>query len=308
MFKRFSNRHLAISLGSLVVLYLISLLFGGSSQRSFDENLILLDTANVSRIEITASGEQPYSLQKEGGEWKVEVSEGNFVPIEKTPFLSILGGIKKVSARGLAAKSEDQWANFEVDESGLNLKIFQGEKKLADIYAGKSFYRPSGLMSYVRKEGEKETYMVATNLGSSFGKRPNDWRNKSLINGEWESWNMLSFNYSGDSSFQLIKTPQNLWMYSDSSATNSSEVNTFLRILSLTKGIEFADQLPQGRPEMSLAVQSLTSTPFQISAFANGRGGYLLTSTLNPGAVFDGEGLMDKIFVGPGKFTFDSGL
>lgn len=303
MFKRFSNQHLIITLGALLGLYLISFLLGGGRQRSFEENIVLLDTAKVSKLLITPSGDQPYAIRRNAGGWEVEVA-GGYAPVEQTAFRGALAAIQKLEAKGLASKKEEQWGDFEVDESGLNLKIFEGNKEVANIYAGKTFYQQSGLMSYVRKEGDKETYFAAANLQATFSKKANDWRDKKLVIGEKDSWNMLTFSYPGDSSFQLIKAGQNIWMYSDSSATNSSEVESFVRLLSFTKGIEFVESVPQGSPVMSLAVQTLSGTPFQLSAFENGAGGYWVTSTANPGAVFDGEGLIEKIFPSPQRFVF----
>ncbi len=305
MFKRFSHQQLLITLGVLLGLYLLSFLLGGSKERSFEANVLSLDTAQVSKLVLTPSGERTYRLQKNQGSWEVELAEASFARAEASKVRRALGSIARLQARGLASRNEEQWSDFGVDESGVNIKIFQGEELLGEIYGGETFYQQSGLMSYVRKEGEKETLMVPANLKASFGKKPNDWRDKALVLGDRNSWNMLTFTYEGDSSFQMIKNGQNQWMYSDSTASNSSEVGSYIRKLALTKGITFADRLPGGRPSMSLSVQSFTGPPFEIAAYEEGQGAYLITSTANPGAVFEGEGLINEIFVSPQTFAFD---
>ena len=56
MFKRFDNRQLMISMGALAVLYLLTMAFGGTADRTFKKTLVSIDTAAVSSILINPPG------------------------------------------------------------------------------------------------------------------------------------------------------------------------------------------------------------------------------------------------------------
>lgn len=305
MFKRFTNRQLLITLGALVALYLLSLAFGGRSERTFRQTIAALDSAKVTQMIIAPGGSQELvTLNKNGSQWQVKLADGRFVPTAPDVVERALGQISFLEAKQLVSKKEEQWSEYKVDSAGTRVQVMQGTEKALDLILGRFEYRTTG-MNYTRLSGEDETYMVNGFLEASFNKQTNDWRDKTILKGSTNDWTALMFTYPADSSFDLMKGEDNNWILPDSSALNNTEISSYLTSIANLNGTEFVDATPSvSTPMFQLAIQSMSAGLIQIKAFEDPVHGFLINSSLNPLAYFKGDagGLVEKVFVGLPRF------
>lgn len=305
MFKRFTTRQLLITLGVLVGLYLISLMFGGRSERTFRQTIAALDSAKVTQILITPGGGQELvTLNKNGSQWQVKLPNERFAPTADGMVERALGQISFLEAKQLVSRNEDQWGEYKVDTAGTRVQVMQGTEMALDVILGRFEYRTTG-MTYTRLSGESETYMVNGFLESSFNRKTNDWRNKTVVKGNQNDWGSLTFTYPADTSFQILKGLNNSWILPDSTELNTSEVNTYLGALANLNGTDFVEATPSvATPTFQLAIQSSTAGMIEVKAFPDPEHGYLISSSQNPMAFFSGNagGLTEKVFVGIAKF------
>lgn len=304
MFKRFSNKQLIIVLGSLTVLYLLSLVLGGKSERTFKKTISAIDTAKVNLIRITPPNVSPVLLSRAGNEWTVQIDGGVQAPTSPGAVKSALASIAFLEAKQLVSRNEDKWGEYKVDTAGTRVEVLTGEKKSLDLVLGRFEYKQTGMMSYVRENGSDETYLVNGFLESSFNRKADDWRNKTLLKGPQSEWMSITFTYPGDSSFQIIKAADNTWMLSDSGALNTSEVNSWLSAAANTNGTAFSEKPPVITAPLYQVTVQTTSGLVEVKAFEDENNQFILTSSQNPGANFaDATGdIVKKLFVSKTKF------
>ncbi|MDX2249363.1 MAG: DUF4340 domain-containing protein [Bacteroidia bacterium] len=304
MFKRFSNKQIIAVLGVLSALYLLALAFGGKSERTFKKTLSALDTTLVSEILITPPGGGQVKLSRSAGNWSVQLPGGTQAPVVSGMATRALESIAFLDAKQLVSRSETQWSEYKVDTAGTQVTVFAGKDKVLDLILGRFEYKQTGMMSYVRENGEAETYLVNGFLESSFNRKTDDWRNKTILKGPQSQWTSVAFLYPADSSFQMIKKADNTWVMSDSSALNPTEVNTWLNAAANTNGSTFVDNPPAvATPIFQMMVQA-TAGPIEVKVYEDANYKFLLSSTQNPGVYFsDTDGaIVKKLFVGKTKF------
>lgn len=299
MFKRFTNRQLALFLLAVLTLYGLSLGFGGSAERTFDKTLSVLDTAQVQALRIEQNG-QSLRLSRTGTGWQVELPNGELAPTADGKVARALGSIATLEAQRLVSRSEEDWREFQVgDSAGTRVQVQAGEQAL-DVYVGRFEYQPGGMMSYVRLAGAEETYAVSGYLQPTFAANANEWRDKTLLPKGSQQWQQIRFAYPGDSAFALVKDSAGTWRLADQPALalDQTEVSAYLTGLGNLKGQTFAPQAPSGKPAKQLSLQT-PQGPITVSAYPDGQGGYLIESSANPGAYFTGEagGVFEKLFV-----------
>ena len=294
MFKKFSNKQLSIVLAALTGLYALAWAFDTDGNQSFSRELGVIDTASVNKLNIITTDHGDLQLSKEGDLWYISDGEKRYQAAGHLAN-SALGEVSKLTATQLVANKEDQWAEYEVDEDkGIKVKITdqQGEHGLV---IGKFQYQQSGMMTYIRPAEEKEVYLVEGFLNTTFNRSIDDWRDKTLVKGPNSSWRQLSFTYPADSSFIMFKGDGNRWFLPDSTELDVTEVNRYINQLTNINGNAFVEASPSEKA-MELNISTDTD-PVVITAFSTDST-YYLTSSLNPDAVFEGEGIWERIFIG----------
>lgn len=309
MFKRFDNTQLLLALGALALLYVGAMAFGGKADRTFRKMLVVIDTTQLSKIVIQSpKADPPVELIRSGPSWQVTGADGQF-PTAAGAVPNALNSLNYLEATQLVSRDEADQAEFQVDETGTRVQVYEGEKQVADLILGKFAYKQSGMASYVRETEEDEIYAVSGYLDAAFNKGADDWRDKTLLKGTPAEWSALNFRYPADSSFQLVKGLDNTWSFSDTSiAVNSSEISSYLNGLNLTNGTNFVVRPATSTPEKELTLQLVAGGAVAVKAYRDPTHTWVLSSSLNPTAYFaDPEGnLVKKIFVEPGRFLPDS--
>lgn len=294
-----------ILLGILLVLIFVFLgkrFLGDGGERNFKEKLVSIDTSLVNRIVIQprASNGEKINLTKTGTGWEI-AKEDIKDEADINSVKNMLGNMVNMKPKRLVAKSDDKWAQYEVDDSlGTRVMAYEGDKLLTDFILGKfNFQQATRSMSnFVRLGGEPEVYSVEGFLSSAFNQEFNSFRDKTFVKATKENITSVRFEYPADSSFVLNKVASQ-WQIQGLPA-DSAAVEGYLSGLRNMAKNEFADDFsPQGKVALyRLTVSGDNMQAFTVSGFQEGDR-YILHSTLNEGAYFD-EGntkIFDKLFV-----------
>ena len=133
-----------------------------------------LDKADV--VEVTGKGKS-IRLEKKDSQWMV-ASEGGF-PADQKNANDLLGKIGQFKSTDVVATRKENHAVFEVDTTGIEVKVSAGGKVTADFIVGKP--GPDFMSSYVRPVDKDEVYRVPVYLPSIVDKGDDTWRNKTIV-------------------------------------------------------------------------------------------------------------------------------
>lgn len=319
------NKKLLYILIALLGVYGLNKLFSGKKERSFKTELIVVDTAQVTAITVFPKADEfaEVSMKKENDEWII--SKGDFSTKAVTSSInSLLEQLALIKTQRIAAKSEEKWADYEVEEGkGTRMVVYTGSKVVSDFIIGKFDFKQSPqaqqqfqqqqqptITSYVRLNGEPETYAVDGFLSMSLGQGFDAYRNKELIAITKEDINQLDFS-EGNSSYSINKSPIG-WAVNGTEVLDSTKVDSYLTALSNISGTEFVNDFDAVQHSDKLA-KSLTIKannmvePVSIHCYADSTRAkpFIIHSTLNKDGYFasDSAGIYSRIFISPNELV-----
>lgn len=323
MFKKLNVKTLIIILVILGGIYYISTLTG-DKERSFRDVLVSIDTAAVTNIVINVPKEELKITLSRTGESQWEVSgNGNIYPADKSVVKNILSHYTKMEPSRVAATTEAKWKQYEVsDSTGTRVTLKNEGKELADVYIGKfsysqppqaggqqQFQQQRGTMtSYVRLAGEEKVYAVEGFLKMAYQSDVNAFRNKSLVKVGKNDISKIEFSYP-DRRITLAKEEGD-WMMNGAPADSAKTVK-YINNISRLNSANFVDPSTQKVSDAThrVTIEGSNFSPIELKAFpaADTAINYVVTSSANPGAEFDGSKakLYEKVFVEETAFLPD---
>ena len=289
----------------------------GSDESNFNTELPSFDTSLVNKIELApAAPNAPFHLLKENNHWYVELADKQYAA---DPYLvsSVLSSMNGTNVKNVVATSSEQWETYNVtEESGTRVRFMKNNKPMADLVLGRFEYiqpksqmpdqygrRPQGeMLSYVRISDEQQVYAIDGMIAMGMGKKPEDFRNKRLVQIAKENIIEVDFSYRDGGSFQLVRD-NDKWKMGEIWADSASMV-TYLRNISSLRGKSFTDILPDVRePYSELRIISGSSDPITLKAYEQDTSNYVITSSQNPTNIFlEQKDLFEKAFVEKGYF------
>lgn len=313
------NKQLALILAGLVVLFLLIRLIKGEREvRTFKSQLFVLDTTQVNTIKLypQVENQEVITFTKDVNNWTV--AHGSIQSdIPESRIESLLGALLDIKPQRLAARSEDKWSTYQVDDS-LGTRVIledQEGKKLADLVIGKFSYRQAAPQNnfsggqpniqgwtYVRNYDEVETYATDGFLSMSFNRKFDTFRDKSLVKANPDNVKRVSIKWPGEGTFTLAKM-ENDWRMGDVIA-DSSKVAGYINQFRSLSGSEIDDTFqPSGSGDYQCTISGDNMPDVSIEAFRVDST-YRLRSSLNPSAIFvsDSSGVFSKIFKQPLHF------
>ena len=306
MSKMFSNKTLLILFAVLLIIAVLIIMKNNSgSESTFKTELIDIDSSAVSQVIIIPKGdkEKEVKLFKDNdGIWKVDIGNGKSAVIEDGKLDNIFTQVLSIKANRLVAKDDSKWKEFGVDSSATRVEFYEGNDKTLDLVIGRfSFQQPRTMNTFVRLTDEDEVYEVEGYLGITFNKKADDFRNNTIISGDMANWTNVDYEYPADSSFQLVKVGDK-WTVAGGMEIDSAATVNELRKLSNISGSGFIEDVVMDSlktPEMTLLISMLDGESVKVDAYKY-KDGYVIHSSLNPDAYFDGgkNKLLEKIFVG----------
>lgn len=129
----------------------------------------------AARIELK-DPEAEVILEKKEGVWLV-ASSANY-PADPGGIEGLLSKVKELSAGSPVSKKPEKHAIFEVDKSGLEVKVLaEDATPIAQFFVGKT--GPARASTYLRRGDSPEVYLVNERLKSTFSR--SEWRDLNIF-------------------------------------------------------------------------------------------------------------------------------
>jgi len=302
MFKKASNNLLGLVF--VVLLLVVALLFffdSGKNERTFREVLVDIDTSAVTQMLIfsKANNYQPVKVFKENNKWQVELKNGKTASVSGQKISQTFSELISIVPKRLAARNKEKWNEFQVDSAGTQVQIFEGKDLTLDIVIGRFNYQqqPQSISTYVRLHKDVDVYEVDGFLALTFNKDADAFRDGTVIKDDFNSWTQLQFDYPADSSFTLNKL-NNKW-YVNNIATDSVKTAAYLRKLSNLSQSKFVDDVRIQTEQKSMYKLTISNDKLEfidVSAYVDSTN-YVIISSENPEAKFDGKSFGSTVFV-----------
>ncbi len=293
MIKKISNLKLILGLVILVLIYLAVVYFDSSKSAPLEKQLVSIDTSKVTQLIIETTDEQ-VNLTKPAGQWQLELPSGKKVTAVASKVSSVLDRLMDISTDRLAAKEEGKWAAYQVDSTGTKLKVQEGDKLTLDMVVGQS-----GSTTYIRLAGEVEVYASDDFKGLSSYDNVNYFRDNTFLRMETDSIESISFNYPGDSAFQITNIA-GTWTIDDGTPADSAKTVDYLRKLSFKFSDDFAseDGTSVGAQIAEIEIKSMNQPQISIEAFEDATDSVIYQSSINEEAYFNDTALGEEFFIG----------
>ncbi|MEM1138136.1 MAG: DUF4340 domain-containing protein [Bacteroidota bacterium] len=301
MLRNISNTQLFIVLIALIAVYSVREFFGKPNRsKAFKANIVEIDTTAVTQVQIVKPGTS-FKLKKANVTWEVYENEKQLAKAEASKVNNALTELLSLKPSRVASRKEEKWTDFQVDSSGTQVQVFEGENKTLDLIIGRfgvKNMQARQFQTYVRLADEPEVYACEDFFGASFPSNANDYRNNKLSNIERDSIISLSYTYPADTSFSLVKNGNN-WLIKDELADSASVAN-LVRDIASASSRNFNDSFNKTgkKPQYKLIVNIAgKNEPVGIEAYQESNNWYLV-STSNPESIFSDSTLVSKLFVG----------
>ena len=293
MLNKISNLQLILGLVLLGLIYLAVVYFDSPKSEELQKQLVTIDTARVTAITI-AGPDQTVNLTLENQQWQVELKSGKKVAAVSSKVEALLDQLLRISPDRLAAKDQNKWGDYQVDSTGTEIQIKESGNTTLDMIVGQS-----GPTSYLRLAGETEVY-ASDGFGGLNNKDDIDhYRDDLFVRINTDSLTSISFNYPGDSSFQIIND-QGKWKFEDGTMADSLKTANYLNQLKLKHNQNFSDQDGStiGSPLGEIVINSKNEPQVLINAYYDTADSAVFNSSLNPTAYFNDDALGEGYFIG----------
>jgi hypothetical protein len=317
MLSKFLNtRTLLILLVILVGIYFLTTLTD-KKDRTFQSQLVQIDTAVVTKIEIlpkTGGGDE-IIMTKTGDEWTL-ASDGNSYQPDESAINNILAELVRMRTERVAATDDSKWKELEVtDSTATRVKIYEGDDLLTDLYLGKFSYtqapqqnpyqrQQARMFTHIRPAGDDKVYVVEGFIKMSVQPNLDTYRAKTLAEVDPANVTRVSFNYP-DMSFTL-SNENNTWMINGEPVDSSSTVRYLGKFRKLTSNNFIDDVTPEsGEQPYVVTIEGNNFIPIELRAMpADSVNQYVITSSLIPNSKYSGSKgkLFDRVFVKPDEF------
>ncbi|MBL4654874.1 MAG: DUF4340 domain-containing protein [Bacteroidia bacterium] len=284
------------------------------SKGTFNKDLVNVDIDKVSAIKILTKAKNEVDLIKTDGSWQVKIGENKFGKADDEKIVSAIDQIAIIKPSNLVSTDKEKYNEFQVDTSGVRVRVFEGDKRTLDIILGKFSYKSQREMyTYIRLSDADEVYSVEGLLDITFNRQLEFWRYDVIIDSDPEDWTKLTYTYPGDSSF-TIELKENGWFLDGMIQVDSNKVTKkyFSRLKYLANS-NFTDDVNASslsNPIMSLKIDVDGEEPIVVNGYPSitDESSLVITSSLNSDAAFTikrSDDVCKKLF--PRKVRFIPG-
>ena len=285
----------------------LSQMNAGKRSRSFKTDLIQIDTASVTTINLYPKSDEQkeITLSKENGIW-VAMQGTVTTKANQSAVHSLLSNLQLIKTKRVAAKKPDKWKDYEVEETnGSRVKVYAGSQLLEDFIVGRFSFNQqtrSGL-SFVRLTNADEVYAVDGFLSMTMSQGFNSYRIKDFLKLNKDNITGISLT-NNDGSITTFNSLNGQWA-KDGVAVDSTSMTTYLTGIQSAFGGDFVDGLEERTLSSQLFKQLLITgnnmvEPISVNCYRDitKEQPYLMRSSQNKDAVFSSgeDGLFEKVF------------
>lgn len=300
-----NNRTLAIIFAALVGIYILSKLFGGNKDRSFDPVIIALDTSAIEKIVIRpANNASEFSLEKEDRGWRLN-TRGKTYSATTASVNSLLATLVEVKAERIVSKNPEKQAEYGVDDvAGTELEIHSGKGVAEHIVVGRFSFNQatrSGI-SYLKDKDSDAVYAVDGFLSMSLTQGSDNYRDKTVTQLNTNDITSITLR-EAENEFRYTKSDAG-WNLETGESADSAKMVSFLNNLRAVTGTTFAElEAQRGILLKQLQVDGNNmASPVVIDCYesADTSHHFVIHSSINPEADFfsDTSGIYSRIFDG----------
>jgi hypothetical protein len=137
---------------------------------------VSIDPDKVTKVHIKKT-DSDVELVKAGGDWKL--TKPVQAPADGGAVTSMLAAVKELKLEDVISTRKEKFATYQVDSTGTQVEIWQGDKQMLSAVVGKS--SSDWTHTFVRRAGEDAVYRAEGVLSYNFNRRPDDWRDKAIL-------------------------------------------------------------------------------------------------------------------------------
>lgn len=246
------KRNTWILIGILILLVVATLLVMQrpgeiSSSGSSGKMLVTYDSTAVDKLEIVST-KLSVTFERQGGKWMM-TSPVRYKANE-TIVAEAVGRGRQLELSNLVSSNPEKQRLFEVDTSGTKVIVYERGTEKAVFYVGKA--NSSFTDTYVRRAGSNEVYATTGIITSTFTRRLEDWRDKTVFKTEQSGITSATFTF-GDTTFTLAMKDSVWWIGKDSA--NQTTIQSFLGSLANVQADEFVDSALTDVPKLTAAIE-----------------------------------------------------
>jgi hypothetical protein len=299
---KISTTNLILLCVALIGLYFAVDFFGGKDRsKSLRSELVKIDTASVSSIEVKSS-ENSVSLAKENGQWLLTLASGQKVVADKNAVKRSLEALLGIKPSRLATRNQDKWEEYQVaDTMGTRVQTYEGGDKTLDIILGK--LGVTGQRSYhtfVRLAEDDEVYVANDFMSFNIPSDGASYRNQSLARIKKDSVASIDFTYPGDSSFRLVRR-ETQWL-ANGQIADSASVAKYLQGIGFINSKKFIDDgIDQSQKIYAAQFNLNNGSSINLDGYVY-NGELVFNSSENDSAYFADSTILTKAFRGPSQF------
>lgn len=288
-----------------------------SEDRTFRSKVLTFTPQSVSKILIHdySTGDDTKVSLKDG-EWVLSANGREYNAMPEAVRNAIVT-LNQLHTESVVATSSDKWEEYKVDKNqAIHVEVFAGSTMVGDLYIGKFSFKqipatepgrePTTVMtSFVRPAEEENIYAVNGTLRINFQGGITSFRDRSVFVCN-QPTDITQISIDGPDEDITLDLSGPVWTM-NGQPLDSAAMVSYLRSFSRLRNTEFLDEVDVSsmEPDYTLTVEGKTFDPVTIMAYpADSTIGYYLTSSMNPGNVFDGSKnkMFEKVFVGTDTF------
>jgi hypothetical protein len=279
-------------------------------QGSFVRELVIADRNKITSIVIIPKGmtEDVITIEKKNDHWMAG-THGKMFNANMEQIDQIFRVITPMIPKQLVSRDKENWAEYEVtDMLGTRVKIYEGKRLIREFIFGKLDFqqqmvqgqpRPI-LNTFVRLAGQDDVYLVDGFLGSAFPGILKQYRDQGVIRVRADEVEKISVTGNDFADYNITREGA-VWLFNGMPA-DSANMAFYINSFSDLRNDAFVEAETEGWlniPSHTMTIQRKTEVPVEIRAYpADTTYRYFITSTQNPGAVFNGShnDLFESIF------------
>jgi hypothetical protein len=251
------NKKTLGALGAFVVLAIIAIVTlrqpeKGERASDHPHPIAALNTADITSIDVTKKGSPTTTIKNDKGTYRVTAPMD--YPADSGAAKAAFEGLGKLNVTDLVTSNPEKQAEFEVDnDSGVHVVVKHDATVLADFIVGKAV----GAGTMVRLPQNNDIWQASGITKFEFDKKPNDWRDKSIITFPVTDVEKLDVAAKDGAKISLKKTgtkegSQDKWEVVSSTVKidklDSSVPNDMVQALSNWKANDFIQGASPGAP------------------------------------------------------------